>query len=71
MKIFASVLANVFINPGRSTRRAQFHRATKQLIFGLLYVFHFIALLTVKHRERHANLPAVIASKYMSVTQKS
>ena len=37
--------------------RAQFHRAAKQLIFD------FIALLTVKHRERHANLLAVIASK--------
>ena len=34
----------------------QFHRAAKQPIVCLLYVFHFIALLTVKHRERHANL---------------
>ena len=35
----------------------------------LLYVFHFIALLTVKHRERHANLPAIIVSKW--VTQEN
>ena len=34
--------------------RAQFHRAAKQLIFCLLYVFHFIALLrvAVTHREK-------------------
>ena len=46
-------------------------RAAKQPIFGLLYVFHFIALLTVKHRERHANLPAVIASKWVTQQYKS
>ena len=40
---------------------AQFHRAAKQPIVCSQYVFHFIALLTVKHTERHANLPAVIA----------
>ena len=49
----------------RLTNWAQFHRAAKQPIFCLLYVFHFIALLTVKHRERHANLLAVIASKWV------
>ena len=37
----------------------------------LLYVFHFIALLTTKHRERHANLPAVIASKWVMQLYKS
>ena len=51
--------------------RAQFHRAAKQLILCLLYVFHFIALLTVKHRERHANLPAVIARKWVMQQYKS
>ena len=43
--------------------RAQFHRAAKQPIIYLLYIFHFIALLTVRQRERHTNLPAEIASK--------
>ena len=38
--------------------RAQVHRAAKQL-------------LTVKHRERHADLPAVIASKWVTQQYKS
>ena len=51
--------------------RAQFHRAAKQPILCLLYIFHFIALLTVKHRERHANLQAGIASKWVMQQYKS
>ena len=41
----------------------QCHRAAKQPIFCLLYVFHFIALLTVKHSERHACRPLLLANQ--------
>ena len=55
----------------RGNGGVQFHRAAKQPILFLLYAFHFTVLLTVKHRERHANLPAIIASRWVTQQYKS